>query len=249
MPQTFNDMTFLQSATEGNGDKPELSQHTNGLNEAYMTLLAGIIGDYSKTKVAFLNMAVEGERDMFEEILNSPDIKIISKEGQFSSEEFKDRDSYSKEVGYRMLVIYKKNDYTYACDKMSEYVDTLKAREPKITNPGGMYELINAWDRFIMTMPVTEKHKGGVVAKKMLDFIEEIKKDNTVDMTKTDAESEELAKKMAARYTLSDDLSLKNTTGGSNSGGQSDKSGGSDEFTAANVITVAELFSEEDNDE
>lgn len=249
MPQTFNDMTFLKSATESSGDKPELSQHTSGLNEAYMTLLAGVMGDYAKTKVAFLNLAVESERDMFEEILNSPDIKIISKEGQFSSEEFRDRDSYSKEVGYRVLVIYKKNDYTYACDKMSEYIDTLKAREPKINNPGGMYELINAWDRFIMTMPVTEKHKGGVVAKKMLDFIEEIKKDNTVDLTKTDAESEELAKKMAARYTLSDDLGLKKTTGDRNSGDPSGKSGESDEFTATNVITVAELFGEEDNDE
>lgn len=200
----FENMSFLKSAINGVGgaEKPASGAELTHLYTAY---IAKIIGEYSSTRVAFLNLADKNDKNEYEALLNDPGVTPISQEGQFTADEFRDRDSYSKETGYRILLIYKKHDFDLACRKMTEYVESLKQVTPKINNPGGMYELLTAWQGFVNAMPPESRQKGARVAGVMLEFIEEIKKANTVDLTPKDKETEELAKNLMSRYTLSDD--------------------------------------------
>lgn len=199
----FENMSFLKSAINGIGgaEKPASGAE---LTQLYTTYIAKIIGEYSSTKVAFLNIADREDRAEYERLLNDPGVSPVSQEGQFTADEFRDKDTYSKETGYRILLIYKKHDFDTACRKMADYVENLRNITPKINNPGGMYELLTAWEGFVHAMPPEIRQKGAKVAGVMLDFIEEIKKENTIDLTPKDKETEELAKNLMSRYTLSD---------------------------------------------
>lgn len=206
MNGAFRDMTFLKSLGDEPGNMPEAPKTMDELGKFYAAFLAGIIGDYQKKRVRFLNLAMDSDRDAYEEILNDPGCHVVSQEGEFSSTEYRDKETYSKETGYHMLITYDQDDYLTACDRMKKYVDSLKHKEPKINNPGGMIEILRVWDSFVASMPVSERPHGAEVTKMISDFIEELTKANTVGMTFADKDAESFAKKAGTMYTLSDKL-------------------------------------------
>lgn len=243
MNGAFQDMAFISSMDDGLGNRPETPRTMDELNKFYAAFLAGIIGDYHKTRVRFLNLSMDSDRDAYEEILNDPGCRVVSQEGEFSVTEFRDKETYSKETGYHMLITYDQDDYLTACDRMKKYVDSLKHKEPKINNPGGMIEILRVWESFVESMPVSERPHGAAVTKMISDFVEELTKANTIGMTSADKEAEEFAKKAGARYTLSDKLDPGDRSDDSESGTEDE----SDKVKADEKnVTADDIFGEEE---
>lgn len=205
MMDSFSEMSFLNTSSKIKSDTGyHAPQSVGELVEVYTSYLSNILGDFSSVKVEFLNLANEDDREHYAEILNDPQITPISKEGQFSSSEYRDRDTYSKDSCYDLLIVYRENDYNKAFEKMTEYVSKLRNVRPKITNPGGIYELLQAWEMFVKTIPVSKRAKASDVTAVLHDFLEEIKTE--ARKTAIDIEAERAAARMQYR-TLSDDIS------------------------------------------
>lgn len=196
----FNDMSFLQTAAASEDNAlPKVA--SGELLKVYASYLAGIIGEYSRKCVLFLNMAVDTDRQKLEDLLNDPDSEVISQEGQFTSDESRGPDEYYKTSGYHIFVIYKKHDYDLACRNMETYLANIEKSSKKPKSTGLLEALATAWAAFshgIQSAPT--RARAARVQAGLEALIETLKKSLTVSGEGGLAGGED------SRYTLSDEI-------------------------------------------
>ncbi len=192
----FSDMSFLEAVSREDSRVTAGRRPAADLLQFYTQYLTKIIGDYSKKCVAFFNIANDKERQQYEDILNDPSCTILEKEGTFSADETRSRDEFYKETSYRVVLIYKKDDYDLACRKMKEHVVSLPDMRPRINHTTGLEELLKAWEIFSAGMPEGPSAESRKIAGMLTDFIETIKKEGELavedgdEYNKTDAAGE-----------------------------------------------------------
>lgn len=188
----FSEMSFLKMAA-GETDRTGTSRSATELAQVYAQHLASIIGNYAYTSVLFANLAVAADKALYEGIINDPEVSIVREEGQFTVDEEKSADTYYKNTGYHVMLVYRKNDFGLACRKMTEYIECQKNMVPKITHTGGLEETKRAWEMFTAGIPGGPTPECVKVTAMLAEFIEEVRN------------GEELANKDTSEYNSDDE--------------------------------------------